>query len=440
MVLSLYGQEVSLGAVVGTELFQEELSPLHPTLSVWLRNMARLWDMIEHLRQLALSTPTEHRRPLLQQVTALRASVMKQQQHYISFTHLTEEYADRYLHDISDEIQSQSAFLQTLERRLQQAKSLRGEVVDLIKSFEKETCGNLKSVRAAARAVPLPDDTPVFEALDGFLCGIRACYKDLDRFWIGEVRRVSKALKTCRVERDEVDRWKDIQLGLRTALNFSKDNPPDPVVQPNRRKPGGRDVMDDLGSIAVDLVPVMYAADSKLDAVRLSATAALLKPARVISVHQAKFGLQRNEQGCLGFMQDCVGYGTKVVAICTSFLLRPLFARTWDSQDLRSRARAIVDAEEKTVLSLVASEQHGAAGGKYDRNLRKIELLARQMETAWDEMLNRGRRHIFSLLIGTPDRECPDYSLERLVRSLRSWTKEKKALGELIKTVRPFIV
>lgn len=60
---------------------------------------------------------------------------------------LTKEYADRFLSDISEEIQQQSSFLEALERRVNMASRLREQVVDLRKSYEVGTLNSIKKVR-----------------------------------------------------------------------------------------------------------------------------------------------------------------------------------------------------------------------------------------------------------------------------------------------------
>ena len=87
---------------------------LHPTLSCWIKNMDKLSSLIDRLQELASSAPPQHRAQLLNQVVALRATSEKQKDHFTEFLQLTEEYANRYLLDISAEVQQQSSFLKKL--------------------------------------------------------------------------------------------------------------------------------------------------------------------------------------------------------------------------------------------------------------------------------------------------------------------------------------
>ncbi|KAI0293001.1 hypothetical protein B0F90DRAFT_192201 [Multifurca ochricompacta] len=120
---------------------------LNPILSSWLKNIDKLSSLIDRLQNLASTAPPEHRSHLDKQVAALRATSKKQQDRHIHFLQLTEEYANRYLLDISAEIQQQSSFLDLLEKRLDMAKTLRGQAVDLRTSYESGTVNAMKKVR-----------------------------------------------------------------------------------------------------------------------------------------------------------------------------------------------------------------------------------------------------------------------------------------------------
>jgi hypothetical protein len=125
---------------------------LHPTLSCWIKNMNRLSSLIDRLQELASSAPAEHRPQLLRQVAALRTTFKKQQEHCVEFLTLSEEYANKYLLDISAEIQRQSSFLDKLEKRLEAAKKLRREAVDLQTRYESETVATMENLRATGKA------------------------------------------------------------------------------------------------------------------------------------------------------------------------------------------------------------------------------------------------------------------------------------------------
>ncbi len=107
------------------------------------------------LEELASSGPVEHRAQLSKQVDALRATVKKQREYCTKLLQLSEEYASVYLLDISDEIQRQRDFLDILERRLETAKRLLGEVSDLRRSYESGTVHTMKGVRATGKQPPV---------------------------------------------------------------------------------------------------------------------------------------------------------------------------------------------------------------------------------------------------------------------------------------------
>ena len=125
---------------------------LHPILSCWIKNMDKLSGLINGLEELASSAPAEHQSQLLIQVMALRAKSKKQQEHFIEFLQLSEEYANKYLLDISAEIEQQSFFLEKLEGRVETAKKLREEAVDLQRFYESETVATTENLRATGKA------------------------------------------------------------------------------------------------------------------------------------------------------------------------------------------------------------------------------------------------------------------------------------------------
>ena len=125
---------------------------LHPALSSWLKNMNKLSDLIDRLQELAPVAPTDHRPRLHKQVAMLRASFKRQQEHCIEFLRLTEEYANRYLLDISAEIQQQSSLLDMLKKRLDMARSLYDQAVYMRKSYELRTANVMKNARGTGEA------------------------------------------------------------------------------------------------------------------------------------------------------------------------------------------------------------------------------------------------------------------------------------------------
>ena len=71
----------------------------------------------------------------------------------MKFLQLSEEYANKYLLDISAEIQQQSSFLDKLKERLEAAEKLHGDVIDLQKLYESGTVSVMKNFRTTGKAV-----------------------------------------------------------------------------------------------------------------------------------------------------------------------------------------------------------------------------------------------------------------------------------------------
>jgi hypothetical protein len=114
--------------------------------------MNKLSDLIDRLHELASAAPSDYKPQLDRQVAALRATFKRQQERCVEFLQLSEEYANRYLLDISAEIQQQSSFLDMLEKRLDMAKTLRSQAVDLRKSYELGTVDAMKKVRETGKS------------------------------------------------------------------------------------------------------------------------------------------------------------------------------------------------------------------------------------------------------------------------------------------------
>jgi DNA anti-recombination protein RmuC len=128
---------------------------LHPTLSSWLKNINKLDSLIDRLQELASSAPTDHQSQLLNKVAGLRATFKEQQARCIELLRLSEDYANKYLLDIDAEIRQQSTLLENLEERLEAAKKLHGDAVNLQMLYESGTVASMNDLRATGKAVPL---------------------------------------------------------------------------------------------------------------------------------------------------------------------------------------------------------------------------------------------------------------------------------------------
>ena len=78
----------------------------------------------------------------------------KQQERCINFLRLSEDYANEYLLGIDDEIRQQSTLLDNLEERLEAAKKLHGDAVDLQMLYESGTVASMNDFCAIGKAVP----------------------------------------------------------------------------------------------------------------------------------------------------------------------------------------------------------------------------------------------------------------------------------------------
>ena len=86
-------------------------------------------------------------------MAVLRETFKKQQERCIEFLQLSEDYANKYLLDIDAEIRQQSTLLDNLEERLEAAKKLHGDAVDLQLLYESGTVGSMNDLRATGKPV-----------------------------------------------------------------------------------------------------------------------------------------------------------------------------------------------------------------------------------------------------------------------------------------------
>jgi hypothetical protein len=114
--------------------------------------MDKLSNKIDRLQELAATSSSENKLQLLGKVVTLRKAYKKQQELGDEFLRLIEEYATRYLYDISAEIQHQDSFLETLKERGQMAKKLHGMAVEMQSSFRVGIEGTMKKFRETGRA------------------------------------------------------------------------------------------------------------------------------------------------------------------------------------------------------------------------------------------------------------------------------------------------
>ncbi len=122
---------------------------LHLTLYYWIKNTNRLSGLVDHLQDLVSTVSPEHRSRL--SIQTLRARLNTQREHCTEILRLSEGNTNRYLLDIDAEIQHQSSFLDQLERRLEAAKKLREEAVDLQRLYESRTATTMRDLRVTGK-------------------------------------------------------------------------------------------------------------------------------------------------------------------------------------------------------------------------------------------------------------------------------------------------
>ena len=68
----------------------------------------------------------------------------------------------------------------------------------------------------------LPEDFDLFNEVGFALDEIQRCYMDLEIFWTEEICRAVKTLKTCRVDPDDVKRWRGFKASLEQTIESWK--------------------------------------------------------------------------------------------------------------------------------------------------------------------------------------------------------------------------
>ncbi|KAI0038183.1 hypothetical protein FA95DRAFT_1284236 [Auriscalpium vulgare] len=402
---------------------------LNRTLSSWKKLMKRLSTAISHVEELAGTAPAEHQPYLQAQIVELHDALQRHQDRYEEFVKLSQEYAEQYLRDLSDEIRSQSAWLVLLERRLELAKTLRTNALDLKSSFEMGVCKELKGVRAAVRACPLADEADLLKELDTLIGAIKACYVELDKFWADELRHVTRALKEHRIEPGEVDRWRKFESTLEGILDDGTKGTP--ALETSR--PLELDVKPkhqlDVPAVAVTLIPAIHAIQTSLSSARgfNRSIFSALKPKHLQSLQQVHYNVAQHNTRCMRFLGDCVTYARKAAESACAALSRPAFARIGAALGLRERATALIRA--RPLAGSVDVPE--TAGRKVCKAFRELGGMLRDGERLWRTIVDADT-HVFAALVGGEERRSVGgCSTKQLTRLLCRMDREKSVLHSL---------
>ncbi|KAI0259463.1 hypothetical protein BC834DRAFT_1035892 [Gloeopeniophorella convolvens] len=401
-----------------------------PTLSSWLKNMNTLNALIDRLHELVSTAPAEHRRQLERQVASLRVASKKQLERYIAFLSLSKDYADKYLLDISEEIQQQSSFLEALEKRLDMAKSLRRQIVDLRKSYETGTMDEIEKLRESVLSRPLPEDSDLFKELDLVLKEIRQCYNDMDKFWVEEIGRVTESLKTRRIDPEDANRWRAFRDSLQRTINCWKTGSDSGTTSSRNSRTGVLSPSrDDVGSLAYSLSDVILAARETLQGVRLgvTATAELLKPAHTSIVLQAEHSLGENGNSVFAFLKSCMRYGELVINVCTSFLSYPSFSRLKASAPELKAHSAHLKSEMAEVVEFSVTRTRGLR--TYNSVETKALSVLRKLDKKFGTLLSLTSTWIADIDGCLVPSNC---TVKLLQDTSLAWVKRRDAIREVL--------
>ncbi|KAN0113637.1 hypothetical protein V8E52_007563 [Russula decolorans] len=401
---------------------------LHPTLSCWIKNMKKLSSLIDRLQELAPSVPTEHQSQLLGQLKALRVTSKKQQEQFMDFLQLSEEYANEYLLDIDAYIQQQSSFLAELERRLEAAKKLRGEAAELQMLYESGTLATMKNLRATALPRPLPEDHALFREVDSVLAEIKQCYTELYKFWTEEISRAMEAFEKRRVNTTDFDRWRNFHANLKQTIESWKGELPSDDAQTVLRNNAFLSREADIGTIASSLSFAMSSVTSALERVPSTNSLKYLSSCQS-SIQRVYLALRGNRDACLSFLRHCADYGEKVIGCRLSSTAFPTPFRVMASHDLRERTMRPLS--ETTNVSV-----ENAASVQGSRKFKAAYKKARSLEETTTSGLNTLLGSWTAVTDGHafPDDDIPDVITPKQLREL--WEKARYSVRAALANLR----
>ncbi|KAI0038581.1 hypothetical protein FA95DRAFT_1201440 [Auriscalpium vulgare] len=189
----------------------------------------------------------------------------------------------------------------------------------------------------------------------------------------------------------------------------------------------------DLGTTVTILVPALFATQSTLTSMRTCVAMSLLTRTQTVEFLKASANLRSNELGCFTVLKACVRYGETVMTGCAASLRMRPYARVADVGEMKERAREIVDS--RAVEAVSAMKMGGKA---YQRALSQAIAVARKVDSTWHSLLARRGTAFADLL----EANTPHTGLSRtqLGRLLRSWTRERAALGAGLQRVSMLVV
>ncbi|KAH9984108.1 hypothetical protein BJV77DRAFT_1162758 [Russula vinacea] len=404
------------------------------TLSSWLKNMNKLDSLINRLQELASSAPPENRAQLLNKVAALRATFKKQQERFIEFLKLSEEYADNYLHNISTQIEQQSTVLDNLRQRLDAANKIQEEAVDLQTFNESGTVAAMKDLRLPR---PFPEDDALFSEVDSVVAKIRRFYEELNKFWTEEIRHVVEALKKGRTDPKDLERWNKFHSSLKQTLGSWKNRPPNGDAETLRSyNTSSSSTGADLGAITSSLSPTIGSLEGALE--RMSSSSSLKHSQLGRPLFQRVYvAFAANSGLCLSFLQHCTDYGENVPAWC-QFSITLLASPVGAPSDLRERTTGL--RSEVTDVS-ESTEDAASAQGPRTFKIAYNKALTLEQKTASGliQGLNTLIENISSwaaITDGPTDDALPGVvTLEQLDEAKWAWEKSRDSVRVALKSL-----
>lgn len=408
-------------------------------LSSWLENMNKLDGLINRLQGLVSSAPPQHRAQLLNKVAALRAAFKRQQERFIEFLKLSEEYADKYLLDISPEIEQQSTTLDNLKERLEAANKLHGEAVELQTFYDSGTVASMKDFRAPTGLPrPLPEDNALFNEVDSVVAEIRRFYEELNKFWTEEIHCVVEALrKKGRTDPKDLERWNNFHSGLKQTVESWKNRPPNGDAETLRSNNTCSSTGVDLGAIASSLSPTIGSLEEALE--RMSSSTSLKHSQLGRPLFQRVYvSFAANSGLCLSFLQHCTVYGEKMFAWC-HFSVALLASPLGVPSNLRERITGLRSEVTDVSTENAASAQGAQGPWTFKNTYNKALTLEQKTTSGLIQGLNDLLENLSSwaaITDGPSDDALPDaVTLEQLIEVKWAWEKARDSARAALETL-----
>jgi len=266
---------------------------------------------------------------------------------------------------------------------------------------------------------------------------IRGFYKDLNKFWSEEICHVVEAVKNCRVDRKDFERWKSFRSSLNLTIEFWKNRPPSGDTQtipsiPNNYTSPSTGV--DLGVIASSLSSASGSFGEALE--RISSSDSLrYSPLSLHSFQRVYVAFSANSDLCLSVLRNCAGYGEKVFTWCFSFNASPISSQVGAPapHDLREGTARLLSETTAISTESVASVE---GSRRFKTTYKKASALEQKVTSELNTLLESLSSWVAAAIDGPSDDAPIDVVHPQELRELKYvWEKTRDSLRSALETL-----